>query len=187
MAGELFGRHVVQCSDDIARAVLAAVDAGEELILPDPAARAAYDLKTSDRPAYDEVMRAQARRLDSLTATDERIAAAAERLAPGRAAMRDALAGGLPCLGICLGMQLLFEESDEGPGAGLALLGGRVRRLDASRVPQIGWNAVEDARDPLLAGAGLDMAYYANSFVCAPDDASHACYRTTLLLNRVGR
>ena len=58
-------------ADDIARAVLAAVDAGEELILPDPAARAAHDLKTSNRVAYDEMMRAQAHKLDSLIATDE--------------------------------------------------------------------------------------------------------------------
>ena len=49
---------------------------------------------------------------------------AAARLAPARAAVRDALAGGLPCLGICLGMQLLFEGSDEGPGAGIGLLPG---------------------------------------------------------------
>jgi NAD(P)-dependent dehydrogenase (short-subunit alcohol dehydrogenase family) len=58
-------------ADDIARAVLTAVDAGEDLILPDPAARTAYDLKMSNRPAYDEVMRAQAHKLDSLIATDE--------------------------------------------------------------------------------------------------------------------
>jgi len=95
-------------------------------------------------------------------------AAAAERLAPGREAMRDALAGGLPCLGICLGMQLLFDESEEGPGAGLGLLAGRVTRLRARRVPQIGWNAVEDPHDELLTRARLDVAYYANSFVCRP-------------------
>ncbi len=97
-------------------------------------------------------------------------AAAAERLAPGRDAMRDALAAGVPALGICLGMQLLFEASDEGPGAGLGLVPGRVTRIRARRVPQIGWNAVEPADparpDPLLGV--LDTAYYANSFVCRP-------------------
>jgi glutamine amidotransferase len=105
-------------------------------------------------------------------------AAAAERLAPGRDAMRAAVAGGLPTLGICLGMQLLFEASDEGPGAGLGLVPGRVTRLHARRVPQIGWNTVEpaDARhpDPLLAASALDTAYYANSFVCRPADAAAA-------------
>jgi glutamine amidotransferase len=97
-------------------------------------------------------------------------AAAAERLAPGREAMRDALRAGLPCLGICLGMQLLFDESEEGPGVGLGLIAGPVTRLRARRIPQIGWNAVEDARDPLFDDAGLEIAYYANSFVCRPAD-----------------
>lgn len=99
-------------------------------------------------------------------------AAACERLAPGRGAVRDALAGGLPALGICLGMQLLFDASDEGAGEGLGLVPGRVTRLRARRVPQIGWNAVEPADaarpDPLLAQSSLGTAYYANSFVCRP-------------------
>jgi glutamine amidotransferase len=95
-------------------------------------------------------------------------AAAAERLAPGREAMRDALARGLPALGICLGMQLLFDASDEGPGDGLGVIPGRVTRIDAARVPQIGWNTIDEARDPLFAASHLDVAYYANSFVCRP-------------------
>jgi imidazole glycerol-phosphate synthase subunit HisH len=98
--------------------------------------------------------------------------AAAERLAAGRAAMRDAVAGGLPAIGICLGMQLLFATSDEGAGAGLGLIPGRVSRLRAQRVPQIGWNTVDDARDPLFDAAPLPIAYYANSFVCRPEDPS---------------
>ena len=105
-------------------------------------------------------------------------AAAVERLAPGRDAMRAALAEGLPSLGICLGMQLLFDASDEGPGAGLGLVPGRVTRIHARRVPQIGWNTLEAADpaapDPLVTAAGLGTAYYANSFVCRPDDAD-AC------------
>jgi NAD(P)-dependent dehydrogenase (short-subunit alcohol dehydrogenase family) len=56
-------------ADDVAEAVLAGIDAGEQLILPDPAARAAYDLKTTDRATYDEVMRAQARKLDAVART----------------------------------------------------------------------------------------------------------------------
>jgi glutamine amidotransferase len=95
-------------------------------------------------------------------------AAAAERLAPGREAMRAALRDGLPCVGICLGMQLLFDESEEGGGAGLGVIPGRVERLRARRVPQIGWNVLEDARDPLFARAPLHVAYYANSYVCRP-------------------
>jgi glutamine amidotransferase len=97
-------------------------------------------------------------------------ASAAERLAPGRDAMRAALEGGLPALGICLGMQLLFDASDEGDGAGLGIIPGRVTRLDAARVPQIGWNAIDGAHDPLFDASALGIAYYANSYVCRPAD-----------------
>jgi NAD(P)-dependent dehydrogenase (short-subunit alcohol dehydrogenase family) len=62
--------HLVESSpisaDDIASAVLAGIDAGDEIILPDPAARAAYDLKLRDRPAYDAQLRKQAAALDRL-------------------------------------------------------------------------------------------------------------------------
>jgi imidazole glycerol-phosphate synthase subunit HisH len=94
---------------------------------------------------------------------------AAERLAPGRGAMRAALEGGLPCLGICLGMQLLFDASDEGPGAGLGVIPGRVERIHAERLPQIGWNALEQATDDLLRESALETVYYANSYVCRPN------------------
>jgi glutamine amidotransferase len=94
---------------------------------------------------------------------------AASRLAPGLDVMRHAmLHGGLPTLGVCLGMQLLFEESDEGPGHGLGIIPGRVTRLTARRVPQIGWNSLEDARDPIFDAAPVAVAYYANSFACRP-------------------
>lgn len=97
--------------------------------------------------------------------------AAAERLAPGREAMRTAILSGLPTIGICLGMQLLFDESDEGGGAGLGVIPGRVTLLRAVRVPQIGWNAVDPAPgDALFAAAPLPIAYYANSYVCRPTD-----------------
>jgi glutamine amidotransferase len=96
---------------------------------------------------------------------------ATERLAPGRHAMRDAIARGLPTIGICLGMQLLFDSSEEGTGAGLGVVAGRVTRLDAVRVPQIGWNSIEPVvGDPLFTAAPLPMAYFANSFVCRPVD-----------------
>jgi glutamine amidotransferase len=95
-------------------------------------------------------------------------APAAARLAPGRDAMRAALLGGLPALGICLGMQLLFDASDEGPGDGLGIVPGRVGKLAAARIPQIGWNRLDAVRDPLLQAASLDVAYYANSYVGRP-------------------
>ena len=99
-------------------------------------------------------------------------ATAANRIAGARTAARDALRAGLPCLGICLGMQLLFDASDEGPGAGLGVIAGQVTRLTATRVPQIGWNTLEDVSDPLFARATLRTAYYANTFVCRPADSS---------------
>jgi glutamine amidotransferase len=98
-------------------------------------------------------------------------AQAALRLAPARTAVRNALLAGLPTLGVCLGMQLLFRESEEGKGEGLGVLDGTVTRLNADRVPQIGWNTLDRARDPLLIGSGLTTAYYSNSFVCRPRDA----------------
>lgn len=97
---------------------------------------------------------------------------AAERLASGRAVMQRALLDGLPCLGICLGMQLLLDASDEGPGAGLGVIPGQVSRIAAARLPQIGWNALEEPTEPLLAAAGLETAYYANSYICRPHDAA---------------
>ncbi len=94
---------------------------------------------------------------------------AAARLAEGRDAIRRALLDGMPCLGICLGHQLLFDGSEEGGGQGLGLLAGQVTRITADRLPQIGWNDIEDVVDPVLAKSGLKMAYYANSFVGRPD------------------
>lgn len=96
--------------------------------------------------------------------------AASERLAPGREVMRQALRGGLPTIGICLGMQLLFDDSEEGPGEGLGIIPGTVTRLRAVRVPQIGWNALHLGSDPLFGRAPMQLAYYANSFVCRPRD-----------------
>jgi imidazole glycerol-phosphate synthase subunit HisH len=85
--------------------------------------------------------------------------------------VRDALAGGLPCLGICLGMQLLFDTSEEGAGRGIGIIPGRVRRLTGRIVPQMGWNDVETAPgEPLFAGVEGLVAYYANSYICEPRD-----------------
>lgn len=108
--------------------------------------------------------------------------AAVEALPTDRAQIRSALEAGLPCLGICLGMQILFDESEEGPGEGIGIVPGRVRRLRARVIPQMGWNVVETAGDPLFQGVGDAhgpfgdsplTAYYANSYVCEPADPSH--------------
>jgi glutamine amidotransferase len=74
------------------------------------------------------------------------------------------LEAGVPVLGICLGMQLLFERSSELGGAdGLGLLPGEVRELEAPglKVPQIGWNAVRWRREsPLVDGLSDPAAFY---------------------------
>ena len=97
---------------------------------------------------------------------------AAERLQSGREVMREALLAGLPCLGICLGMQLLMDESEEGKGKGLGVLAGSVTRLRTKRVPQIGWNEITACADPAFDSAPVSIAYFANSFVCHPVDES---------------
>jgi glutamine amidotransferase len=96
--------------------------------------------------------------------------AAAEHLAASAPELRAALAAGKPCLGVCLGMQLLFDTSEEGIGAGLGAIPGHVRRLLARRVPHMGWNRVYSEGDPLLSGLDPFVAYYANSFVAEPAD-----------------
>lgn len=88
--------------------------------------------------------------------------------------IRERVAEGIPLLGVCVGMQMLFEESDEfGKTAGLGLLPGRVRRFsDELLVPQVGWNQVHRLHDnPLLEGVE-DQAffYFVHSFYCEPAD-----------------
>lgn len=111
----------------------------------------------------------------------------------------DAIAAGAPLLGICVGMQLLFDESEEmGRHAGLGVIPGRVVKFDLPpqppalagqgaagspllageglgvryKVPQIGWNQLHHAgTDPLLAGVPDGAyAYFVHSYYCAPAD-----------------
>ena len=84
-------------------------------------------------------------------------------------------ADGTPVLGICLGMQLLFEASAEHEGAaGLGLLPGEVTPLDAPKLPHIGWNRVALERPSgLTAGLGEAAAFYhVHTVACRPRDAS---------------
>src|SRR5690606_9912464 len=92
---------------------------------------------------------------------------AAAKLQPFAPAPRQSLSAGLPCPGICPGLQLLLARSEEGGGSGLGLVPGHVRRLRAPRVPQMGWNDIEPEPDPLFQGGPL-VGYYANSFVAEP-------------------
>jgi len=90
-------------------------------------------------------------------------------------ALAAAVASGRPVLGICVGMQLLFEHSDEDGGVGcLGILPGIVERFQpddhAIKVPHMGWNAVRHDGDPLFAGIAQDERFYfVHSYYCAPD------------------
>src|SRR5215204_5801036 len=86
----------------------------------------------------------------------------------------EVVAEGRPFLGICLGMQLLFEHQEEGNTRGLGLLNGRVRGLSPQvKVPQIGWNRVRWIQE--AAGyhpTDEDDFYFVHSYVIEPDDFS---------------
>ncbi len=129
-----------------------------------------------------------------VSADPERVRAADRVVVPGQGAfgdcaraldagLRDALAEHLardrPYLGICLGMQILFGESEEAPGArGLGVFAGTVRRFDRDlrdprdperrlKVPHMGWNEVEGAHPLLPARAWF---YFVHSYWCEPSD-----------------
>jgi glutamine amidotransferase len=89
--------------------------------------------------------------------------------------VRDAIFAGIPYLGICLGMQFLFEVSDEmGEHRGFGLLPGRVTRfpeMPGYKVPHMGWNHVRPRRtSPLLKNLSADgYAYFVHSYYCMPE------------------
>ncbi len=87
--------------------------------------------------------------------------------------LRERVSAGVPLLGICLGMQLLFERTTEHEGAGgLGILSGEVTALRAPRLPHIGWNLVTLERPAALTeGLGPATAFYhVHSFACRPAD-----------------
>ncbi|HEU0252216.1 MAG TPA: imidazole glycerol phosphate synthase subunit HisH [Pyrinomonadaceae bacterium] len=88
--------------------------------------------------------------------------------------VREKARKGTPVLGVCVGMQLLFEESDEfGATRGLGLMRGRVRRFQGDLVvPHVGWNRIHQKRSHVLfegVGDG-SFCYFVHSFYCAPED-----------------
>jgi glutamine amidotransferase len=87
-------------------------------------------------------------------------------------AVYDFVASGRPFLGICLGMQMLFDSSEEGDGTvkGLGIIPGRVLRFlpeKGLKIPQIGWNNLTSVSHPALRKD--DYVYFVHSYYCAPD------------------
>ncbi|MGA9761806.1 MAG: imidazole glycerol phosphate synthase subunit HisH [Gaiellaceae bacterium] len=83
-------------------------------------------------------------------------------------ALRERVQAARPVLGICVGLQMLFEESEEG-GRGLGFFGGPVVRLQARRVPHMGWNTLSVRGNPaILEGLDGQDVYFAHSFSARP-------------------
>lgn len=81
---------------------------------------------------------------------------AMQSLAPVAEGLRERHASNKPILGICIGMQLMYESSEEAPGAGLAIIPGNVCKLQAKMVPHMGWNDVHGKINGVL--------YYVHSY-----------------------
>jgi glutamine amidotransferase len=93
------------------------------------------------------------------------------------AAVKDFVGTGRPVFGICVGMQILFEASDEDPEPGLAVLPGRVGRLTGPvKIPHIGWNRIEwGGAHPYLERIAADAwFYFVHSFAPYPDGPTPA-------------
>lgn len=98
--------------------------------------------------------------------------AAIRKLGKKRQTIIDAIKSGKPFLGICLGMQLLLDKSDESKSVdGFGLIQGQVKKFRTNLpVPQIGWNEVENLRGPLFEGINEFYAYFVHSYYCKPID-----------------
>jgi glutamine amidotransferase len=107
--------------------------------------------------------------------------AAAEKLAPVRTDIVEAVENGVPLLGICLGLQLFFPRSDEGVGEGLALYDGKNAWLPNSvKVPHMGWNTLRIVKQTELLEGIKDEAYvyFVHSLYPVPTDKELVCTET---------
>ena len=88
--------------------------------------------------------------------------------------LKDAIFAGTPCLGVCIGMQFLFDRSEEmGEHRGLGILPGVVTRIpntNSLKVPHMGWNEIRQCRpSPLMIGVdGGSYGYFVHSYHCVP-------------------
>lgn len=107
--------------------------------------------------------------------------AAAKALASVKVELVDTVNSGTPVLGICLGMQLFFQESEEGPGEGLAFFKGKNLRLSGPvKVPHMGWNSLRMVRqNELFDGVDDDAyVYFVHSLYPVPVDKEIVCTQT---------
>jgi glutamine amidotransferase len=107
--------------------------------------------------------------------------AAATKLEAVKETLKSKVEDGTPLLGICLGLQLFFEESEEGPGNGLALFKGRTIRLpNTVKVPHMGWNTLNIVKqNKLFDGiAEGSYVYFVHSLYPVPVDKSTVCTQT---------
>lgn len=97
--------------------------------------------------------------------------AAMEILRPVLLDLQRRIAQGVPTFGVCLGMQILFEKSEESLGPGLGVIKGEVKRLRSGRIPQMGWNNVIGRDEVLFRGIQKgSQFYFANSYVSHPSE-----------------
>ena len=160
---------------------------------------ASIDYEAGNIKSVDNAMKYLGR--EAVLTRDRDIIAGADRvILPGVGAFGDAMtrltryglvevlrkvaASGIPFLGICLGLQLFFEESEESPGVrGLGLLPGKIRRIpdgDGRKVPQIGWNDLSFPRESRLF-AGLkegSYVYFVHSYYLEAGDPDDVTART---------
>ncbi|HZY20118.1 MAG TPA: imidazole glycerol phosphate synthase subunit HisH [Ramlibacter sp.] len=136
-----------------------------------------------------------------ITSRPEEVRAADRIVLPGQGAMPDCMrelrdsgllsevleaAANKPLFGVCVGMQMLLDRSEEGPSDGLGLIGGQVLRFDLAgrrqpdgsrfKVPQMGWNRVAQTQPhPMWDGlADGEWFYFVHSFYAKPSDARHS-------------
>ncbi len=101
----------------------------------------------------------------------------AKALLPHRETILSMLESGVPALGICIGMQILFGGSEEGSEPGLGYYSGYVRKMEGRILPHMGWNEVR-TDDPLFEGVDDRMFYFVHSYRGCPDDPG-ICVGTT--------